>query len=597
MLCGLEIHQRLAGKKLFNRCPTTKPDSELDEKTSPSFRRVLHKAASEMGQVDKATSFEASRLRRFEYLAPEGFCSLVDCDEEPPGHMDEQALISTLRFAKHIGADIVDEIQVMRKTVVDGSNTSGFQRTSLVATGGSIKSEDLKIPISTLCIEEESCGILPAKDGKTRYRLDRLGIPLIELATEPVFRDPDSALRGAKAIGMALRMLPNVMRGLGTIRQDVNISIDGGARVEIKGLQDIKMLKKLIENEVQRQERLLEIIADIKQKGLEAKKEFVDATKIFSNTESRILRKAIDSGGVVYAARLAGLAGILGKELYENKRYGSEISDYAKAGSGVKGLIHSDEDLDKYRLDENEVYELRQILGCTNDDAFIMIADSEQRSKTAILSAIERAYVLEVPKETRKADDGAGSSFMRPLAGSHRMYPETDVPSIVVDDRLIEMASEKLVSIDEKKQRLEKLLGPQLAEQMIRSHNLILFENLVESGAEPKLAALTLEQTLVALRREKIDVEKIDQQILEELFKLYKDSKITKACFESILRIYCTGDYPDLKKLIYEKKLEKISGDELKDLWEKEGVDLKTFMGKYRLVVDAKELMGYAKRK
>ncbi|PIT84134.1 Glu-tRNA(Gln) amidotransferase GatDE subunit E [Candidatus Micrarchaeota archaeon CG10_big_fil_rev_8_21_14_0_10_45_29] len=597
MLCGLEIHQRLEGKKLFNSCPTPLPDQKLPENCA-RITRMLNTAASELGVIDSASKFEHSRSRTFEYLAPEDFSCLVDSDEEPPTSINKEALLQALKFSKHINASIVDEVQVMRKAVTDGSNPSGFQRTSLISIGGELKYEGGEIPITSLCIEEESAGIISSNPDSVSYRLDRMGVPLIEISTEPVFTSAEEAAKGAQALGMALRMLDKVMRGLGTIRQDVNVSIPGGARVEIKGLQDLHLLKTLVENEVRRQEALAKISAEIKKrhKKMPTSLPFEDAGEIFLSTKSRLISKALESGGAVLAAKLPLFAGILGTELYSEKRFGSELSDYAKQAGGVKGLIHSDEDMQKYSISPQEAEALKKFLKIKKEDAFILIADKKERAEPAIIAALSRALVLCVPGETRKADEKGGSSFMRPLAGAHRMYPETDVRPILITKELLQEAGE-LVSVGKREKELCSLLGDDFGKRMLRSRNLPLFERLIANGADAKLAAITLEQTLVALRREGIDISLIGEDSLMEIFSLYKNEKITKASFEPLLRLCSGSPEKSIASLARENNLQKISGQELEALWKKEGGDMRKFMSKYGLVADAAEIMKMAKKK
>ncbi len=625
MLCGLEIHQRLAGRKLFHACPTPRPDEALGEGT---FRvvRGLKATSSEMGGVDESARFEGGRGRKFEYAAPPAFCSLVDLDEEPPNAINPEALAACLRFARSIGANVVDEVQVMRKTIVDGSNTSGFQRTALVALGGKIMAGKKEIPIQTVCLEEESAGILPSQNGRSVYRLDRMGIPLIEIATDPVFHTPQEALDGARAIGLSLRMLPEVMRGLGTIRQDVNISIPEGTRVEIKGLQDLGLMASLIENEVKRQTALIEIAKEIKGRktptsarnksgdGNEDPITWLDVSELLTGTKCKIISKAIapaatgsgtgnPSGvirgrtGVVLAAKLPGYAGLLGRELYEGRRLGTEISDYAKMAGGVSGLIHSDEDLGKYELSRDEIDDIAGALQTGEEDAFILIADSRPKAEAAMAAALKRAHRLEVVPETRKADGKGGSSFMRPISGAHRMYPETDIRPIHITKNMLEEADTPLENLETKKERLYALLGAQLGEQMLRSHHLDLFEKLCEKGADARLAAVMLEQTFVALRREGVDVDRIGPGALFELFGEYGAGHLTKAAIPEVLKVLAQGKESAVRPILAQNRLERISGAELARLFAGEGLDMKSFITKHRLVVDGAELARIANKR
>jgi len=607
MLCGLEIHQRLSGPKLFCSCPSPAPDAPLDEASIHLVRR-MRAAQGEGGATDIAALFEAGRERLMEYAAPRASACLVEADEEPPHGLNEVHLSAVLALAQHVNATLVDEVQVMRKTVADGSNTSGFQRTCLVAMGGALPSQVGPIPLETICLEEESSGIIPAVEGRVGYRIDRLGIPLIEIATAPVFTTPKSAQAGAEAIGMALRMLPNTMRGLGTIRQDVNVSVPGGARVEIKGSQDLRLLPILIENEVKRQEGLIEIDKEKKARGIDARTSapltFEDITSLFSSTTCPIITKASASGGIVLAAALPKMAGLLGKTFYEGRRFGSELSDYAKVASGVHGLIHSDEDLAKYKFSPAEVAALRSRLHMQKDDAFILIADSKNKAETAMRAALERAMVVGVPKETRKADEKGGSSFMRPMAGAHRMYPETDIRPIRITSEMMRKIDEKKIeTVEERTARLAAMLGPQLGEQMLRSRQFPLFEKLVGTPGDaedvhldPKLVALTLEQTLVSLRREGVKVEKISEAGLRETLKLCAENKITRAVIPEVLKEIAKNG-KTAKEIVVAHNWQRLSGTELQKAWAASGGDMRAFMAKHRLVVEGADAASLAKKK
>jgi len=252
---GLEIHQQLEGKKLFCSCPS----SNL-RNTDPDiiFERRLRAVIGETGEIDKAAAYEMAKGKKFIYEGDSKDCCLVEMDEEPPHQINKETVEVALQVAKMMNAKIVDEIQVMRKTVVDGSNTSGFQRTALVAYDGFIETSKGKVRIPTILLEEEACQPLEKTKEYTKFRLDRLGIPLIEIATGPNIKDPEHAKETAEKIGMILRSTGKVKRGIGTIRQDVNISIKGKNRVEIKGFQEIKIMPKVIEKEIERQLKLKE---------------------------------------------------------------------------------------------------------------------------------------------------------------------------------------------------------------------------------------------------------------------------------------------------------------------------------------------------
>ena len=272
--CGLECHQQLERKKLFCNCPTFNSGKEPDIKVERRLRAV----AGETGDVDVAAEFEMSKKRKFIYEADSSDVCLVETDEEPPHELNKQALETTLKIALLLNAKIIDEIQVMRKTVVDGSNVSGFQRTALVAMDGFVETSLGNVRIPTICLEEEAAQKLDEGKDFVKYRLDRLGIPLIEIATDASIKSAEHAKEVASHIGMILRSVEGVKRGLGTIRQDVNISIEKGARTEIKGFQDLKSIPKVIEYEVKRQ---LDAIKQGKKLSKEVRKAEPDFTTSF----------------------------------------------------------------------------------------------------------------------------------------------------------------------------------------------------------------------------------------------------------------------------------------------------------------------------
>jgi len=247
--CGIEVHQQLEGLKLFCSCPTLNSDKKPDI----CFARRLRAVAGETGKIDIAAAHEMEKGKEFIYIANTEDTCLVEFDSEPPHPLNQDALETTLQVALLLKANIIDEIEFMRKTVIDGSNTSGFQRTALIAIDGSLDTSQGKVKIESICLEEEAAQKIKEDKNSITYRLDRLGIPLIEIATDASIKSPQHAKEVAGLLGMILRSTEKVKRGLGTIRQDVNISVKEGVRTEIKGFQDLRTIPRVIENEVKRQ--------------------------------------------------------------------------------------------------------------------------------------------------------------------------------------------------------------------------------------------------------------------------------------------------------------------------------------------------------
>lgn len=582
---GLELHQRLATKhKLFCNC-----FSEPEEKKVGELQRRLHAVPSELGQIDIAVQFESQRSAPFVYdIYDEGTC-LMEMDDEPPGEMNKNAINVVLTICAMTGAHVVDEIHVMRKTVIDGSNTSGFQRTAIVGLDGMVESDDKGIGLQTIALEEESCGIVGELAGKAeRFRLDRLGIPLVEIATEPTITSGKEARRVAEKIGLMLRATGKMMRGIGTIRQDLNVSTEGGARVEIKGVQSLDIIETVIDNELARQTSLIGIMGRMKIIKAERLKQ-VDVTHLFKDTKSKFVSNAITHGNKIIAARFPGMKGIFGIELYKDFRYGTELSGYAKA-SGAGGIIHSDEDMKKYGFGK-EIEELAALLKTGKEDGWVAIIGKDEICKLAMDAVHKRAYLTVVPEETRRSDMEGRSHFMRPLPGAARMYPETDVKPFRVTKEEIEQAAKSAISFDSINEEVRRLLNPELAEKMLRSERLELFMELIGKKIDPTLAAVTLEDTMKTLRREGVNVARIGEERILGVFDDYQKGKIVKAAIPEVLRTIAMEPDRKIADIIRMKGLGRISGKELeKMLKEMNASNIGIVMSKHRLNVDPEEL-------
>ncbi len=503
---GLEFHQRLAFHKLFCNCPST-----LSGEASGRVIRRLRSSASELGELDPAALAEASRGRVFTYHIDDSFNCLVELDEEPPHLIDDEILDAALEMALYFNMTVVDEARVMRKTVIDGSNTSGFQRTLLVALGNDksiVETGEGPVRLKSLCLEEESAFIVESGRESAEYRLDRLGIPLVEIATEPDIKSPTQALEAAEEVGLALRMTGKVMRGLGTIRQDINISIEGGARQEIKGVQNLKLIPEIIEREVMRQTNLIKLRDILRKKSSPEKFAYnpVELTDVFQNTGSKMISKALSKGDVVYGLKAPGFKGLLGMELQPGRRFGTELADYARVWGGLQGIIHTDE-LPGYGISEAEVKKVFEALKASEEDAAIIVVGEPARVEAALRAVYRRMLQAfnGVPCETRRALEDGNTDYLRPLPGSARMYPETDIPPIPITAERLERIKRALPKKPQEKVReLEEMgLSSHMAQQLVRSHYLPVFEKVLKNTSLSPLAlASFLLNTLPYMRRE-----------------------------------------------------------------------------------------------
>lgn len=521
-MCGIEVHQQLATGKLHSRQPCDLFDVTIETVPDewPRYSRKLRLASGEGGVVDIAARFEKRRNRSFVYIQSPN-AGLIELDDSPPLPHDSDALDIALTVSAMLESKPVTAIQTMRKTVVDGSNTSGFQRTSLISTDGVLKTEMGDVGIDVLCLEEDSARkletISTSSGEQVIYNLDRLGVPLIEIATSPDIISPEHAQITAKALGRTLRDTRSVRRGLGSIRQDLNVSVACGDRVEIKGCQDLGWIPKIVRLEMVRQVHMYRLANTLRQEldlpslptdrrlddaSIETEvartveqhlpTELSDVTSIFSNCESRMVREGLDSEYKMIALKLPGFAGRFGTKTMDSEgsqlpRLGRELAGAAKL-AGVRGVFHSDE-LPAYGIEQSFVDGVREQLELSDRDGFVLCLAPEWQANLALESVVQRARLSyhRIPQEVRNVvvkkgspEDGT-TSPMRPLPGGARMYPETDVPPVIVrDEHWAEILGNLPMSQDERLNRLKdtelsedqckQLLSRELDDVFFKSH-------------------------------------------------------------------------------------------------------------------------------
>jgi len=432
---GIEIHQQLQTKhKLFCSClARLSPDEPVRE-----FTRKLRPVAGELGKVDIAALHEKLQARTFHYKIYKRESCAVETDSEPPHPINPEALEIALKICLMLKCEIPDEVQVMRKTILDGSNVSGFQRTALVGLNGWVDTSFGRVGITNVSVEEDSCQRLGGSKTDIVYGLDRLGIPLVEIGTTPDVRHPQQARELAEKIGMILRSTGKVKTGLGKIRQDINVSIKGGTRTEIKGVQSLSLIPKAINEETKRQLALV-------RKGKKP------------------------------------------------------------------------------------------------------------------------------PAEVRKCLPSGKSEFMRPLAGAARMYPETDIPPIKIEQAYLDELKLQLpeLLVD----RMERYvtgyrISPEIARQLIRSPWFSTFELLAE-WADPGLVATTLTATIKQLKREGVPVDRLEQSHLRDVFEALKEGRITKEAIPDVLKAFAKNPSWSMANIIKKLGLETLSTTELEKLIKK----------------------------
>lgn len=559
LMMGLEIHQQLNTKsKLFCPCPTDLTDEDYDGE----IIRNLRPTQSELGQIDRAALQESLRDMTFKYESFNNHTCLVETDDEPPHSLNREALDICITIASLLNMRMVDEFHTMRKQVIDGSNTGGFQRTGLAATDGYLDTPYGRVAIESLGLEEDAARRVDSEDGFTKFRLDRLGIPLAEITTDPSMHHPNQIKEVAYMIGQVLRST-NVKRGIGTIRQDVNISITKGARVEIKGVQDLDLMPIIVDREVERQLALVEIKEELAKRGAKVEDTIYDLDEVFKNTSSKILSSAECVKGII----LRGFDGLIGKEVQPGRRFGTELSSYAKK-MGVSGLFHTDE-LPAYGIEADEVDAMKEFLKINPEDAIIIVAHDEDVAVNALNEVIRRAKMAfdGVVEETRKALDDGNTEYMRPLPTANRMYLETDIPLFQITNDMVEPIKNNLPELpDEKKARImaEYKLSEDLANQLVRRLLGDEFESLIANvKVDPTTVASVLVSDLRDLKREGIDVAIFTEEKLIEVFKLLEDKKISKDAIKDLMVEVTKKPEDDVEQIASDANLTLLSEDEV----------------------------------
>ena len=569
-LVGLEIHQQLAtSTKLFCSCPIVK-----SEEFPNFFERRLRPTQSELGHIDPAAVFEFNKGKVNVYKWNGESSCLVEADEEPPHPLNEEALDTAALMGLMFNSLLVGEVHVMRKIVIDGSNTSGFQRTAVVALGGRLESRDTTVGVQTITLEEDAARIVGEDERSRYYALDRQGVPLVEISLDPITGDPDAVESVALSLGRALRSTGRVARGLGTIRQDLNVSLMGGNVIEVKGVQKLNLLAKVIRYEATRQMGLIRIAEDLKKRGVKKVESSVkDVTDQMSGTGSQILKKAVKSGQRVYCVVAQGLGGLLGFEPFPEIRLGRELAEIARANS-LGGVIHSDE-FRKQGITEPEESRLREATGAQSADGLVLVAGDDRRAASVSLLITERleAVVRGVPSETRAATDDGMTRYMRPRPGAARMYPETDIPEMqITEARRAELKKLLPESWEKKVGRYAERYGlsQELAQQLYDSEFAPVFDEVTRQlHLDPTIIASVLVEVPVRLSREGIDTSRFTPVVLKSLLERIDSGVVAKEASVDILRMIGTGEADDIQDAVAKRGLVALSREELSAMIDK----------------------------
>ena len=571
--CGLEIHQQLlTDRKLFCRCRALLHKDEH----SAVILRHMRPTLSELGEYDGTALMEFKTKKNVIYQLYDDTVCTYEMDDTPPFKLNKQALDIALEISLLLNCSIVDEIHISRKQYLDGSIPTGFQRTGIIGIEGWIPYKNRKIGIIQLGLEEDACREVSDVGHKIVFKTDRLSIPLVEVVTHPDILTPIEAGEVANLIGRLMKATGKVRRGLGSVRQDVNVSIDGGTRVELKGIPKLQYIAKAVANEARRQKALLDIRDKLRLRGITKgtfQSEYKDVTSIFKNSKCKRLKEVIKNKGKIYGIILRVFAGMLDNPTQPSKTFGDEIAGRVRviACQDVMPNIVYSNHFQEFNLSSKEINRLELLFNAKSTDAIVLVWGDEADVKTAVEEIKIRAVdaTIGIPSETRQVFSDGTNDFERILPGPNRMYPDTDSPPTPILKEHLENIRKVLPeSIWDCEKRLEKLgLSEPLIKSLSISRNLKVFNEIVEKlDVNPMLVAVTLEEKLKWLQRNGKNVDLISDKSLYQLFEMLSKNKFSKEALPTILEFLADNPDKTVKNAIAELDIKLMSVEELQNV-------------------------------
>jgi glutamyl-tRNA(Gln) amidotransferase subunit E len=539
---GLEIHQQLlTDKKLFCRCPAGGYSKDYDAEILRHMRPTL----SEMGVYDGTALMEFKTQKNIIYQINRQTVCTYEMDDTPPFIMNDEALDIAMGIGMLFGCNIIDEIHIARKQYLDGSIPTGFQRTAIFALDGKIPYKDRDVKIVQMSIEEDSCREVSDIGHERVYLTDRLGMPLIETVTEPAMKTPDEVADVARICSKLIRSTNKIRRGMGAAREDVNVSVDGGTRVEIKGVPKISKIPLLTYNEAMRQWNLLRLREELIRRGITQetfKAESKDVTSLIKKPHYAPLKAAVENNLLIKCVSLKGFADLLHWQTQTSTYFSKEISDRVRVIAcltTIPNMIHSDSKSDT--ITSSEWQSVKKYLDATDDDTLVIVWGNEKDTETAVNEIIIRAKeaTIGIPSETRQALRDGTNGFERILPGADRMYPDTDLPPQKISNERLDTIKGWLPEKYWEREKWYKELG--IPEDTIPELSISKYAELFKKAvtvwnANPVTVGVVLIQYLKKLKKEGRDVETLNEEKLSKIIKAYADGLLLREAILSAMR-------------------------------------------------------------
>jgi len=572
---GLEIHQQLlTEKKLFCRCPAGKYSSEYDAEILRHMRPTL----SELGEYDGTALMEFKTKKNIIYRINRETVCTYEMDDTPPFLMNDEALDVAIGIGMLFNCSIVDEVHIARKQYLDGSIPTGFQRTAIHALDGWVPYKDRKIEIIQMSIEEDSCREVSDIGHERIYLTDRLGMPLIETVTGPDMKTPQEVAEVGQICANVVRSTGLVRRGLGAAREDVNVSVEGGTRIEIKGVPKLTKIPLLTYNEAMRQWNLLKLREELKSRGITEKTfkaRSYDITHLFKNPHYLPIKEAIEAKLDVKCVVLEGFVDLLHWQTQTDTYFSREISDRVRVIAcltTIPNIIHSDSKGDT--LTSSEWQKIKKTVDAKDKDTIVIVWGSNSDLETAAKEIIIRAKeaTIGIPSETRQALQDGTNGFERILPGADRMYPDTDLPPTRLTDERLDKIRATLP--EQYWKRVEWYKKLKLPEDVILPLSISKFAELFKSVVNdwkinPVLASVALIQFPKRLKKKGYNPDDISVEIMRDIFKTYKKGLLSKdGILIAMSRALDKGKFYSelLPKPVTEKEIDQLIKDHSKNL-------------------------------
>jgi glutamyl-tRNA(Gln) amidotransferase subunit E len=542
LIAGLEVHQQLlTDHKLFCRCPAGLYTETHDGEVLRHMRPTL----SELGEYDGTALMEFKTKKEIIYLLNHLNVCTYEMDDTPPFLVNQDALDVAIEICLSMNMDIIDEVHIARKQYLDGSIPTGFQRTAIVGLSGSLPFNGRNLTITHVSLEEDSCREVKDRGHRIVWRTDRLGMPLTETVTGPELVTPEEVRDAALLCGLVARTTGRVRTGIGASRQDVNVSVRGGQRVEIKGVPRASYAVKLVHNEAIRQVNLLRFREELHRRGMHASEDILiaafDVTDIFAEADLGFMRRAIQSGGKIFAARLEGGLGLAQFPTQPDTIFLDELSGRIRviACLDEPPIVLSGSLMPEFPGKHKYLDRLRKRMHLGENDDYFIVFGPEADCRTAV-EEIRLRFVdamKGVPQETRQALTGGYTTFERILPGPDRMYPDTDSPPTrITAERVAQTRSRLRPPPWERFAKYGAWRVPrETTEFLIRRGGAQIVDALVEkTGVDGLMAAIEIGQRAKAMQRAGIPLERLGEAEWVQVFDLFTGGKIPREAIQPV---------------------------------------------------------------